>query len=612
MLRTLSKSSIIRTCTALAVCLSLGSCSAHRETIDPQFDLGKPQKPLLDDDTKVLGKDQIEPIITVPIGDEVLVPQPLEKSDPLPNITIENFSAVDATILETFRVLLLDEGIPVSIDPRIEDVRVNIFDLSGYLKDVMDRISETSGVYYTYKNGLLTIRPTRTFVVKLPPVPFPAIADDSVGGPDSITTEVFDEVADTLTNFGATNVKVDRFSRLLSFTANRMAYDNIATYLDKMKYSRVMIVYETYVFEVTLNDENNKGIDWDAFNLSLDGNSTPIDFTLGGGVSLDDATNPLTFGATYEGSRLNINTVVTFLESQGSVEIISKPTVAMVSGTSARFEVGQSQRYVSETETSIEEGIRSVTFTTEDLDTGFLLRIAGDYIDETVFTRIELEISNLLGFERAGTTGLNDNEPTADDPDTPDVDESETGTDQSSVAIQLPTTSSRRLQNQIRSRPGDAILLAGINQSRDSRTDSGIPKVLGVFPLQTQDNQLIERTEVVMIMIPRVIKFEPRNSKDKETILPAKANNDGVNTLLENQVNPDADLGDQFGVGAMPSLDDALDPEIFLQEVPEARPEKMKAEPSLSPPVIEDPLNRDIGQDPAHQDFQYFRRDGSL
>ena len=428
----------------LSSSLVLSGCQLPRTAVEPEFTT-LPEKATFPDEEKIIGTDEKKPILSIPVSEEVLVPTSLEKSDPLPDIRIDNFSAVDATVMETFRLLLLDKDIPVSGDPSFTDVRVNIFDLKGNLKDVLDRVSEISGVYYTYKNGIITVEPVRNFIVPLPPI------QDSFAGIESIIAEM-----------GGEAVKVDTFARLLTFRANRQVYEDVTAYLSRLKKDKAMVVYETYIIEVQLDDDKNIGINWEALNFDIGGTS----FGLTQGTDVAGVGSLLTFGAAYSGNNFSIDPVVSFLQTQGTVEILSKPTVAMISGGTATFEVGQEQAYISEVESTVEDdgadATVSTTTTTETLVTGLKLEVVADYLDETVFSNINLEIADLINLERVdiptgATITLGGTEESVDN------------------QITLPTTTTRNLSTMVRARPGDTILLAGINQSRDEAEREGFP-----------------------------------------------------------------------------------------------------------------------------------------
>ena len=72
--------------------------------------------------------------------------------------------------------------------------------------------------------------------------------------------------------------------------------------------------------------------------------------------------------------------------------------------------------------------------------------------------------------------------------------------------IELPTTSNRKLEQSLRVRPGDTVLLAGIQQSRDDRSVQGLPgKTLTLLPYR--NDSAADRSELVIAIRPRVIAY---------------------------------------------------------------------------------------------------------
>ncbi|MCD8492404.1 MAG: type II and III secretion system protein, partial [Geovibrio sp.] len=71
----------------------------------------------------------------------------------------------------------------------------------------------------------------------------------------------------------------------------------------------------------------------------------------------------------------------------------------------------------------------------------------------------------------------------------------------------MPITTTRSLTTTVRARPGDTILMAGINQSRDEADYESLPLV-GSKDFATGKDTNVERTEIVIIMTPRVIRFD--------------------------------------------------------------------------------------------------------
>ncbi len=475
----------------LFTCLFLTACALPRANKDPDitYPISKPSIP-----EKILVRDNTDHILNLPLSNEMLVPVPLESSEPLPDIEISNFSALDATAVEAFRLLLLDKKIAISADESAGQVQVNITNYSGKLQDIAERLSETAGVFYTYKNGLVRLSRDRIFIVQLPPV----FNNNSV---ESVTQDgAIDSMTGLITSLGAGDVKIDKPNRFVTFRATRKVFDSVAYYLESLRKQKVMIVYETFFLEVTLNDSKSTGINWNqitkpgsssgtttsTINSLVDNSSLSFDNGLGGGTPALNIVNSgvgMAFGALFTSGSLNLNVLFDFLSQQGNVETLSKPVITMMSGGKSKFEVGRKIRFVSRRGVATTEGVSTTqaTFETEDLATGLKVELSGDYSDDSVFTTINLSVDDLIRFTDPAPGTAN--------------------------SIQLPETATRSLTTNVRVRPGDSIMIAGINQTRDSRANAGPFTIGDMIPFLRSREEVVDRSELVIILRPRIVGF---------------------------------------------------------------------------------------------------------
>jgi type II secretory pathway component GspD/PulD (secretin) len=111
-------------------------------------------------------------------------------------------------------------------------------------------------------------------------------------------------------------------------------------------------------------------------------------------------------------------------------------------------------------------------------------------------------------------------------------------------SVQLPSTASRSLQTQIRVRPGDAILIAGMVSESDNYNASGPGFLKPLFT--TSRGAETDNSELVFLLRPRVVVFE--NEEDYQSNKDQSDLNDAAAT--ENPMNVD--------LGSIPA--DALAP----------------------------------------------------
>lgn len=100
---------------------------------------------------------------------------------------------------------------------------------------------------------------------------------------------------------------------------------------------------------------------------------------------------------------LTMTALVDLLQTQGTVSSLARPRVAMLSGASSKFRVGSTTAYVSKiarsqnTQGSSDSTVTSSSETAE-VKTGFELSMRGSYQEGTVYTNLEMTISELVRF----------------------------------------------------------------------------------------------------------------------------------------------------------------------------------------------------------------------
>jgi MSHA biogenesis protein MshL len=342
---------------------------------------------------------------------------------------------------------------------------------------VLDKLAESYGFYWRYKDGMLNITADRQYVAPVPPV-----------------ADLFESLPIMVKTLGGTDVFLDRSARMITFRAGSSSFSKIKNYLEIMRKNRSLIVYDTFIWEVILNDGSKMGIDWGA----LPGNVPATALTSGVANATDFASAGLvnaTSGGTglalsFAGSRFSMNLLIDFLRSQGTINSLSQPKIQLLSGGKATLRDEIATTYVSRIgSASISSGtVIPGSVETSQVMTGVTLEVTGDVSDGTIYSDISLRVSDLIGMGTAVVSG---------------------------TTIALPKTSSREVQTHSRAKPGDTILLAGIQYDKLS---SSLNSALGVVRSQQSD---IVRSELIIVMRPRIKQFVPRTDADKAQALPA-------------------------------------------------------------------------------------------
>lgn len=118
------------------------------------------------------------------------------------------------------------------------------------------------------------------------------------------------------------------------------------------------VMVEAKIIDVTLSDESQTGVNWAAFGSSKKGNFALGSFNNnlvlkgadGSGVNSSLASVAAVAGRGFAGIALqaaNFATLVNFLETQGSVAVLSSPRIATLNNQKAVLKIGTDEMYVT-------------------------------------------------------------------------------------------------------------------------------------------------------------------------------------------------------------------------------------------------------------------------
>lgn len=403
------------------------------------------------------------------LSDDLFWVKPQASQGNLPNIKVEGLSVNERGLFDVLQIIFSDTPMPLSFEGGIESAArygvVTLNNLSGPLPEVMDKLGEIMGFFWTVTaSGVLRIIPEQQFVITMPPI----LTEDNMAG-----------MTNTMLYLGGQDVYLDRINRSMVFRANRRALRNIEEYLNRVRESRTLIVYDMNVLQVDLNDSKAMGIRWELLKVArglnaardsdLVGPSTlPIE-KLGQVTRTPTGIDALIFGRDFQ-----TNILLDFLRSQGDVKTLSQPKIGIMNGTNGMIRVGQSTTFVSRVGSQIVNGVAQSTADTQNLRTGLELSLTGEVHENTVYSRIGISITELLALKRFTALG---------------------------VDLNLPEVADRELKTQVRCRPGDTIILGGITVSR-SQDDFAFGA--GV----NSRNESTKQTELVVTIRPRILSFK--------------------------------------------------------------------------------------------------------
>lgn len=397
-----------------------------------------------------------------------------EENEPVPDVDVMWFSVNNASVYDTLRILLLDLGINLSMSHETANkTGMYMTHGKGSLPHLVEQIADASDLFYRYKNNTLSFRNTESFVFKIPPM---------------LDEETRNGVQLTLESLGARGVSIDSRFNVVTFEATRNKLKAIEDYLRNVSNSGSVIVYDTWIWEVSLNESHKSGVRWEDFSYM--GKNTSVNISGGGEVNGIDSATDLIGGIAHATENFSLNMLVRFLKQHGSLSTLSHPKISLMSGSQAKLEVGEEVKYVSELTSTVSTtgDTTQSSAETETLSTGLKLNIRGAFESESVYSNIALEISDLLRFNEFTASG---------------------------TVLSLPHTMIRKVETDTRMEPGEFFILGGVNMSRKQNDDSGTPSLLGKagISLPLSKSQSIEKSELVIVMRPRVIVFDESPEK---------------------------------------------------------------------------------------------------
>ena len=460
----------LKTGAKLAAVLLLAGCAQLRPDSSMQQIRNQIQYPTYDYPLAVDSSEIDLPIASLP-GDSFWV-KPTFGQSKLPNIKLRNLSVTEQGLFDILQIIFADTSYPLSFEggpdaaSRYGVVTVN--NLSGSLTEVMNKLGEIMGFFWTVSDsGVVRIMPEQQFVVTMPPI----LAEDNMAG-----------ITNTIQYLGAKDVYLDRINRSVVFRANRSALRSIEGYLDKARESRSLIVYDMNVLQVDLNDSNSMGVRWEQLQqgAGFANAGSGVNGFQGGTVTRGGTggLDTLILGKNFSASML-----VDFLRTQGDVKTLSQPKLGLMNGTNGSIRVGQSTTFVSQVGAQVINGVSQTQADTQELQTGLEVSLTGEVHDATIYSRISVSITELLALRTFQALGID---------------------------LNLPEVADLELNTQVRSRPGDTILLGGITVSR-SQDD-----FQNGFAVNTRSDTS-KLTELVITIRPKLLNFVQAKDKPEST-----------------------------------------------------------------------------------------------
>ena len=304
----------------------------------------------------------------------------------------------------------------------------------------------------------------------------------------------------------AASVIANAETGILNIRATGRQHEKIQEFLDQvMASAKRQVLIEATVAEVQLNNQYQRGIDWQRLRNGAGAVGAQAFGTGRSGLEFGQSsantpaginTSAFILGGASTG--LNFAFAIRLLESFGDVRVLSSPKISVLNNQTAVLKVVDNLVYFTiqaQTTTSQTTALTTFTTTVNSVPVGFIMSVVPQISDsDAVVLNLRPTISRQIG----------------------NVADPNPSLAQAGVASLIPVIQTREMESVLRVQSGQIAVLGGLMQDSNSKIEDTIPginQVPGLGQLLEQRKDLNQKTELVIFLRPVVIR-EPSVEAD--------------------------------------------------------------------------------------------------
>lgn len=384
---------------------------------------------------------------------------------------------------------------------------INVVDYS--LKDLLDLILSENNIFYELKNSqkILKVATFKTKTYFIDYVSFSqsksttnkVIKTGSSGeGSDSTTMDFtsdfqfWDKISDEIgyilhrdedNHKIEGKVLINQEAGMLTVTGTKKQLDRVEQYVTSlMGRLHKEILLEAKIIEITYSDTQTEGIDWSKFELSISGSSDAIRQRDGNILSGDFKKPNYLIGYDF-----SMEGLISFLKTQGDVDIVSNPKVMTLNNQPAVINVGKEINYRYQTESttdlSSDSGNTAISYENDSTFVGITLDITPQVTkNDYIILKVNPVISEL-------------------------VDEDQY-TDEDGIPVLAPDIKIKQLSSIVKVKNNNKVLIGGLISKNNTIADTSVP-FLSSIPLLGKafksHGVTATKGELIIVIIPRIV-----------------------------------------------------------------------------------------------------------
>jgi MSHA biogenesis protein MshL len=331
------------------------------------------------------------------------------------------------------------------------------------------------------------VMPGQTVTATPPPAAAAPSAPAPPGGAPAPAAPIAVAATSNVTFREAASVIANPEAGILTIRATSRQHEKIQEFLDQVlaNASRQVLV-EATVVEVRLNNQYQQGINWSRLRP-------------GGGISISQpggntgpaAVNTSNFTIGYLSSSRNLSVLLRFLESFGTLKVLSSPKVSVLNNQTAMLRVVDNLVYFT-IKTDISQNqlqtVQVFTTTVNPYSVGFVMSVTPQISEsDRVLLNVRPTITRQIG--------------TAVDPNPALV--------QLNITNTVPLLQTRELESVLHVQSGQIAVMGGLMQDEIDQVEDGIPginRIPGVNQVLRQFRSTNSKTELVIFLRPTVVR----------------------------------------------------------------------------------------------------------
>lgn len=249
------------------------------------------------------------------------------------------------------------------------------------------------------------------------------------------------------------------------------------------------VMINAKIVEVKLDRESHFGIDWSVVTGSA---SNKFGIVLRNDSTIRSTGNTGNVAFTFTGGTTTINAVLTALESQGDVRVLSNEQTTALNNQRAIFQVTSDEVFFSVTRTPLIG------------PNGSVISLQSEVIPQQVSVGVVLDVLPQISADNILTMDIR--------PAVTNVTSVATVSLPDGTSASAPNIARREGDTVARLRAGETMMIGGLVQSRTDKTVSGIPGLKDIpfigKVFQRIDN-VESRSELVVFLTPTIITGQP-------------------------------------------------------------------------------------------------------